>query len=163
MSDGPVECVIADPRWQAAGIEDLANRAAAATLAHLRLAGTPEIALLAADDARVADLNASFRDKAEPTNVLSWPAEALAPETPGARPPPPKGAELGDIALAYETCRHEAEAAGRPFADHVTHLVVHGVLHLLGYDHNDAEDAMLMESLEIEILDSLGVADPYTI
>jgi probable rRNA maturation factor len=68
---------------------------------------------------------------------------------------------LGDIAIAWETCAREAEAQGKPMANHVTHLLVHGVLHLLGYDHVEDEDALLMEGLEVRILASLGVSDPY--
>ncbi len=80
--------------------------------------------------------------------------------------PPPVGTSedpemLGDIALAWETCRAEAEAAGKPFADHVTHLIVHGFLHLLGYDHIREGDARRMEALEVRILASLGLSDPY--
>ena len=69
--------------------------------------------------------------------------------------------ELGDIAISYDTCHAEAEAAGRPMADHVTHLIVHGLLHLLGYDHERDGDATLMERLEVEILGKLGLDDPY--
>jgi probable rRNA maturation factor len=68
---------------------------------------------------------------------------------------------LGDIAIAFETCARESEEQGKPMADHVTHLIVHGVLHLLGYDHVEEEDAAVMEALEVRILASLGVSDPY--
>jgi probable rRNA maturation factor len=71
--------------------------------------------------------------------------------------------ELGDIAIAYETCLREADAAGRAMADHTTHLLVHGTLHLLGYDHERGGDATLMEQIEVEILGKLGIADPYRI
>jgi len=164
----PVAVMIADVRWGAAGLEGLARAAAAATLARLGLDADAHIAtLLATDDAEVAGLNAQFRGKPAPTNVLSWPARELAAAVDGAAParpaPDPFGgpAELGDIALAYETCAAEAAAAGRPLADHATHLVVHGLLHLLGYDHTRPADAALMEGLEVEILANLGVANPY--
>jgi len=76
--------------------------------------------------------------------------------------PDPTGViELGDIAIAYDTCAGEAAAAGRPMADHVTHLLVHGTLHLLGFDHERDADATLMEGLEVEILGNMGIADPY--
>lgn len=163
-----VEVVVEDDRWQAAGLPALAERAARATLAQLGLAPEGfEIALLACDDARIAALNADFRGKAGPTNVLSWPAEARAPARSGAAPALPEPgtpddpAFLGDLALAYDTCAREAAAAGRSLADHAAHLVVHGVLHLLGYDHIRARDAALMERLEVAILARLGVADPY--
>ncbi|WP_374395524.1 rRNA maturation RNase YbeY, partial [Tabrizicola sp.] len=103
----------------------------------------------------------------QPTNVLSWPSEERAAEVVGEAPDLPEPGEaddpesLGDIAIAWETCAREAEAQGKPMADHVTHLLVHGVLHLLGYDHIEEEDAALMEGLEVRILASLGVSDPY--
>lgn len=112
------------------------------------------------------DLNKDFRGKAAPTNVLSWPEENLSPDVDGAEPaapqPDPSGSiSLGDIALAYDTCAREAAEQSKPFVDHVTHLVVHGVLHLLGYDHIRDRDATRMEALEVEILGKLGVPDPY--
>jgi probable rRNA maturation factor len=156
-----VETVIEDARWQAAGLGTLAETAAAAVLARLGLGAGCEIALLACDDARIAVLNGDFRDKPQPTNVLSWPAADLAPAAPGGVPDLPAPGELGDIAIAWETCTREAADQGKAFDAHVTHLLVHGVLHLLGYDHIDARDAARMEALEVEILANLGIADPY--
>ena len=160
-----VEAVIEDDRWADAGLEPLADRAAGAALSHLGLDPEDwEIALLACDDARIAALNAEFRGKPQPTNVLSWPSGERGAEAPGAVPAPPdpaEGPELGDLAIAWETCAREAAEAGRPFADHVAHLVVHGTLHLLGYDHMCDEDADLMERIEVEILATMGIPDPY--
>ena len=160
-----VEVVIEDDRWTEAGLEELAGRAADATLAHLGLDPAAwEIAVLACDDARIAALNADFRGKPRPTNVLSWPAEERAADAPGAAPASPsadEGPELGDIALAFETCAREAAEAGRPLGAHVSHLVVHGTLHLLGYDHVRDAAAELMERIEVEVLASLGIPDPY--
>jgi probable rRNA maturation factor len=163
-----VETVVEDVRWEAFGLARLAERAGRAALDGL---GLPvegfAISLLGCDDARIAILNADFRGKPQPTNVLSWPSEERGAEFHGEAPnsPEPGAAadpeSLGDIAIAWETCAREAEAQARPFADHVTHLVVHGVLHLLGYDHVDEADAALMEGLEVRILASLGVSDPY--
>lgn len=159
------EVIIEDARWEAAGLAALAERAAEATLAHLGLApGDWEISLLACDDARIAALNGDFRNRPQPTNVLSWPSADRAAETPGMRPAlpvPGPEAELGDIAIAWETCLREAEAAGKPHAHHVTHLIVHAVLHLLGYDHVRDEDAALMEATEVAVLGKLGISDPY--
>lgn len=158
------DILIEDDRWTRAGLEATATTAIAATLAHLGLDPDAwEISLLACDDTRIAALNDSFRGKTDPTNVLSWPAEDLSPDSPGNAPPAPDPADpaLGDIAIAYDTCLREAEQGGLKLADHVTHLVVHGTLHLLGYDHIEDEDADLMEGLETEILASLGVRDPY--
>lgn len=161
----PVEVVIEDDRWRAAGLEGLAGRAADVTLRHLGLdPGMREISLLACDDARIAALNAEFRGKPAATNVLSWPAEDLSADAPGEVPLPPEpGADgfLGDIAIAYDTCAREAAGADRPLADHVTHLIVHALLHLLGYDHVRDPDATLMEATEVAILGKLGVPDPY--
>ena len=164
-----VDTVIEDPRWEGFGLASRADAATAATLAAL---GLPQVGftlcLMGCDDARIADLNAEFRARGTPTNVLSWPAEDLAAETPGDAPDLPEAGpadmpqELGDIAIAWETCAREAVEQGKTHADHVTHLIVHGVLHLLGYDHIDDKDAELMESCEVQILASLGVADPYS-
>ncbi len=93
--------------------------------------------------------------------MLSWPAQELCPpELP--RPDPDGTVPLGDIALAFETCEREAADQGRPPSAHVTHLIVHGTLHLMGYDHEDEHDANVMEALEIEILCNLGLPDPYS-
>lgn len=155
-----IEVVIEDARWEEAGLAALAARAAAAVEARLGL-GPLEIACLGTNDDRIAELNARFRGKPAPTNVLSWPAETLRPDAPGAVPPPPGDLEIGDIALSFDTCEAEARAAGLALGAHVTHLVVHGILHLLGYDHENAADADLMETTEIAILVSLGVDNPY--
>ena len=107
------------------------------------------VALLLADDAALQALNRRFRGRAAPTNVLSFPSGASAPDF------------LGDIAVSYETCDREAREKGASFADHAAHLVVHGLLHLAGFDHENDRDALAMEALEAEILGALGVADPY--
>ena len=162
------DTIVEDPRWEEAGLETLAERAARAALTALDLSPEGyEIAVLGCDDARIADLNAEFRGKPAPTNVLSWPAEDLAPDDEGATPEPaPEGDPedphaLGDLAIAFDTCLREAEAGGLAFDAHVTHLVLHGVLHLLGYDHVRDGDARLMERLEADILLKLGIDDPY--
>jgi len=163
-----VDCVIEDERWIPLGLEALAERAGRATLSRLGLSSEGfEVCLLAANDARVAELNGLFRDRAAPTNVLSWPSEERGAAAEGTAPEPPVPGDaddpepLGDIALAYETCAAEAGVASLPLADHVAHLVVHGVLHLLGYDHMRDGDAALMESIEAGILATMGVGDPY--
>jgi probable rRNA maturation factor len=166
-----VDLVPEEARWEAAGLAVVAERAARAALV---TAGVNprrcEVSLLAADDARLAALNARFRGREGATNVLSWPVftgegpaavieavkEALAEAAVAGEP-----VLLGDVALAYETCAREAAAEGRALADHAAHLVVHGVLHLLGHDHEDAAEAERMEAFERKILASVGVADPY--
>jgi probable rRNA maturation factor len=163
-----VETVIEDARWEAFGLASVAERAAGASLAGVGLSSEGfSISLMGCDDARIAVLNADFRGKPAPTNVLSWPSEERGAEYVGEEPTRPEpGANddplpLGDIAIAWETCAREAEEQDKPMAEHVTHLIVHGVLHLLGYDHVEDEDAALMEALEVRILASLGVSDPY--
>ena len=159
------EITMEDDRWQDVGLPACAEDAAVATLTHLGLDPADwAIGMLACDDARIAVLNKDFRNTPTPTNVLSWPSEARGADTPGKRPDLPLHGvdlELGDIAIAYETCIREAEEADKSIGDHVTHLVVHAVLHLLGYDHIRDEDATLMEATEIAILGKLGIPDPY--
>ena len=162
---GMIEIVFEDSRWAEAGLGSVATRVGDAALVRLGLDPADwEIALLACDDARIAALNTDFRGKPRPTNVLSWPSRERAPAAPGATPAPPdpaEGPELGDIAIAFETCQYEAAEAGIPFDHHVAHLLVHGTLHLLGYDHVDDADAELMERIETEVLASLGIPNPY--
>lgn len=159
------DTLIEDPRWQDTGLAALSERAATATLTHLGLSSADwDIAILACDDSRIAGLNADFRGKPAATNVLSWPTDQRAPPAPGTPPalPHPGGdPELGDIAIAYDTCAQEADAAGKSLSDHVTHLIVHATLHLLGYDHIRDQDATLMEQTEVDILGKLGLPDPY--
>ena len=166
-----IEVEVEDAAWAGVPeVEALVEGAAMAALTHLSLprhgracpghdgeknggslAGP--VTILLTDDATVRDLNARFRAKDYATNVLSFPA-ALQPGLAGPQP-------LGDLALAYGVCATEAAAQGKTLADHLRHLVVHGVLHLLGHDHEDDAEAEAMEALEREILASLGVADPY--
>ncbi|PWR03248.1 rRNA maturation RNase YbeY [Meridianimarinicoccus roseus] len=164
-----VDTLIEDPGWSEVGLESLAEAAAQAALSYLGLDPTRfEIALLGCSDARIAALNADFRGKPAPTNVLSWPSEDRAPQSPGLKPVLPRVAasgpplELGDIAIAIGTCRAEADVAGVPLSAHVSHLMVHGVLHLLGFDHIDDADAELMEAAEVAILKGMGLPDPYS-
>ena len=115
-----------------------------------------EVSVLFADDAFVRDLNARWRGQDKPTNVLSFPS---APEkVPGPRAPGPRS--LGDIVLAFETVAREAREAGKPFDHHAAHLLVHGFLHLLGYDHETDAEAAVMEAREARILETLDIPDP---
>ncbi len=156
-----IEVVRDDAVWDDIDLEGIADRAVRETLARLGL-GTGEIAILACDDSRIAALNADFRGKPVATNVLSWPPEERGAPEEGASPAPPQDPELGDVAIARETCEREACAAGIPLSEHVCHLLVHATLHLLGYDHARDGDAALMERLEIEILGKMGLPDPYS-
>ncbi|MBT2130380.1 rRNA maturation RNase YbeY [Aliiroseovarius lamellibrachiae] len=162
-----VDIVFEDARWEEVGFEALAEAASRAVLSHLGVDPDAEIAFLACDDTRIAELNAEFRAKGQATNVLSWPSDERAAETAGAHPDAPRPdfpdapLELGDIAIAYDTCAREAVDQSKDFSTHVTHLLVHGTLHLLGYDHIDEKDATLMEGLEVEILGKMGISNPY--
>lgn len=163
-----VDTLIEDLRWEAISLPSLAETAARATFAELGLptAGF-SLCVMACNDARIAELNTEFRGKPGATNVLSWPSEDRATNSPGQRPDLPEpGTEddpeaLGDIAIAWETCASEAADQAKPLPDHATHLIVHAVLHLLGYDHLNEADAALMEGTEISVLAKLGVENPY--
>jgi probable rRNA maturation factor len=149
--------------WRAAlpDATALSHRAANAALA----AAAPdltggELAIVLADDAMLRRLNKEWRGKDSPTNVLSFPAQdfsAALPVAPASGAPLP----LGDIVLAFGTVRREAEEQGKGLGDHLSHLVVHGVLHLLGFDHEAEAEAERMEALERVVLAGLGIADPY--
>ncbi len=114
----------------------------------------PELSITFTDDANIAELNAEWRDKNGPTNVLSFPLVQLAPGDP--LPP-----MLGDLVIAFETVRREADEQGKSLIDHLAHLIVHGLLHLLGYDHIGDDEADVMEALERRILRHLAISDPY--
>ena len=115
---------------------------------------TGEVSVLFASDEEVRALNRDFRGKDAATNVLSFPADPV-PGLPADHQP------LGDLALAYETCAREAGARGVSVSDHTAHLLVHGLLHLLGYDHRDGGEARAMEALEVRALALMGIASPY--
>jgi probable rRNA maturation factor len=160
MPDGSsidIDIRIAAAGWRTAlpGPAALVRRAVHAALkAELPAHTETGLSILLTDDAEMRKLNAGWRAKDKPTNVLSFPADAAINP---AKPP----AYLGDIALGLATCRREAKEQGKTLADHVAHLTVHGVLHLLGYDHMDDEEAAAMEPREVEILAGLKIADPY--
>jgi probable rRNA maturation factor len=119
--------------------------------------GEAELAVMLTDDAGIRTLNSNWRGIDKPTNVLSFPA--LPPSGPSGPDDAPR--MLGDIAIAYQTTRGEADEEQKPFDHHLSHLAVHGFLHLIGYDHEQDDDAEAMEALESEILAQLGIPDPY--
>ena len=155
-----IDTVIEADAWGAVNLPDLAKVAVRAALDHHGIADA-EVAVMGCDDAAIARLNGDFRGRARPTNVLSWPSAERGAINDGDRPVPPREVELGDIAIAWETCAAEAEAAGIAIDRHATHLLVHATLHLLGYDHERLADGDLMERIEVEILAGLGLPDPY--
>jgi probable rRNA maturation factor len=140
-------------------IDRLCAEAALAAIAGAEapLPGAAELSIVLGDDALVRSLNRQWRGRDAPTNVLAFAAQEG--ETPD--PASPLPLLLGDVVLACETVTREATSQGKPLADHLRHLVVHGVLHLLGYDHIDDDDAARMEALETLILARLHVPDPY--
>ena len=151
----PIEIEVADPRWRRlAGFNVKIRRAHEASLKKADAAQITTVLL--ADDKVLKALNRQWRGKNKPTNVLSFPAAPAAP---------PKGApkSLGDIALSYDTLAKEAKSAGKTIADHMMHLVVHGLLHLIGHDHEDEAEAEAMEKKEIRILAKLGIGNPYVL
>jgi probable rRNA maturation factor len=135
--------------WKAVPASVRARMKKAALRALEREKAKGALTILLSSDARLKELNALFRGKNKPTNVLSFPAEANA------------GRYLGDVAIAYGVVGREARQAGKRFADHLAHLAVHGTLHLLGHDHMKPKEAERMEGLEREILAEFGIADPY--
>ena len=144
-SDLSVEFLVKSPLW--GNHQDILLSALAAAATEEKKAG--EVSVLLGSDADITRLNKEFRGKDGPTNVLSFPGPRVEPEF------------LGDIALAAETIAAEAEFQGKRFEHHAAHLVVHGFLHLLGYDHENPADAEAMETRERAILTSIGIEDPY--
>jgi probable rRNA maturation factor len=144
--------VVDDPGWRRfRGLVPKLERVAAAAARTAGFRGACSLTVLLSNDRQLKSLNRDFRGKAKATNVLSFPAA------------PNPGRYRGDVALALGVTRREAKAAGKRVADHAAHLVVHGVLHLAGYDHIRARDAKAMEALEVAILARLGIANPYEV
>ncbi len=152
---GEVDVVVSCEAWSGPlpQAESLARRAARAALDAAGWGGPRALCVCLADDATLRDLNARYRGQDKPTNVLAFAlSEAGGPET----------GQLGDVVLALETLEREAAEQGKTLADHFRHLVVHGCLHLIGYDHQDDAEAEAMEALEVAALAALGVGDPYS-
>lgn len=166
MNDLDIDISLANKNWQAAlpAIEEIAEKAVrkafevAEKSERLKEQKRIEISLRFSDDLEVRQLNRQYRNKDKPTNVLSFPQASADIRRPEAGQP----FFLGDIILAYETVENEAKMAEISLESHTIHLVVHGLLHLLGYDHENDKDARLMENTETEILEMLGQSDPYS-
>jgi len=153
------EVLVVAVGWQAEPEAEAVIHRAIATAADIVDAdiGDAELAVMLTDDAGIRTLNCNWRGIDKPTNVLSFPA--LPPTGAGGPDEAPR--MLGDIAIAYETTRREADDEQKPFDHHLGHLAVHGFLHLVGYDHEADGDAERMEALERRILAQLGIPDPY--
>jgi len=142
-----ISVVVEDARWRAdSSVLPLIRRAARLAL---RGEAKPSLTILLADDAKLRALNASFRGKDKSTNVLSFPCAS------------PGEPYLGDIALGHGVVAREARVQGKSLAAHAAHLVIHGILHLTGHDHEKSNDAQMMEALETDLLAKLGIPDPY--
>lgn len=150
-----VEISRAGGEWDVAA-EEIVLRVAQTVFEREGKGAAAELSVLLADDTFVQSLNRKFRGKDKPTNVLSFPHAPIPTDALYDEP-----SSLGDIALAYETVKVEAKEQRKSFDDHLAHLVVHGVLHLLGYDHIDNSDAEKMETRERELLKQFGIKDPY--
>jgi probable rRNA maturation factor len=152
-----IDLMIEEGAWPSEdALRALVDRAVPVALAEAEVEAVDgvELSLVFTDDDAIQSLNAEWRQKDKPTNVLSFPAFPMAPGDP--LPP-----MLGDIVLAYETVVREAELEGKPLENHITHLIIHGLLHLLGYDHETDAEAEEMEALERQALARLAIPDPY--
>ncbi|HXV23392.1 MAG TPA: rRNA maturation RNase YbeY [Alphaproteobacteria bacterium] len=151
-----VAILVRSPLWRVAGLRPVerARQAARAVLASdaPRCGAPADLTIVLAGDGEVRELNRRWRGRNQATNILSFPSKAAGP---GGR------LLLGDVILAFETIAREAKAARKPVGDHLSHLVVHGVLHLLGYDHEKPAEARRMEGVEVRVLAGLGISDPY--
>src|SRR3982074_1622144 len=154
------EVLVVPDCWQTEPDAEAVIQRAVATAAEIVNAGPgeAELAVMLTDDAGIRTLNSNWRGIDKPTNVLSFPA--LPPTGTGGPDDAPR--MLGDIAIAYETTRREADEEQKPFDHHLSHLAVHSFLHLIGYDHEKDADAETMEPLEAEILAQLGIPNPHT-
>lgn len=140
------DIAIEDEGWTVFDLDTICDQAIISACAVLGYEENSELSIAFVDDARIQELNRQFRHKDKPTNVLSFPMERMM---------------LGDIVLARETITREAEAQGKEFEHHLTHLIIHGFLHLLGYEHETDKDAFEMETIEIAALGQLGIDNPY--
>lgn len=139
-----IDIVTKSKKWE--GKEILVKKLTKKIIPHLKIKAE-EVSISLVSDAQMKKINFQFRDKNKPTNVLSFPAfdEVF----------------LGDIVIAFETLERESKEQNKTFSDHLTHLILHSILHLLGYDHEEEKDAKKMERLEMKILQQLGIANPY--
>jgi len=161
----PIEVIIDHQGWENEGLDLLAMQTYDNVMGYFGYdPELYEVSLLACNDARISVLNQKFRSQETATNVLSWPSLERVPTIAGEMPDaldPTRDDFLGDIALAYETCRAEAQSSAKPVSDYISHLLIHGILHLMGFNHEDDADATVMEGIETEILSKMGVNTQY--
>ena len=159
-----VDLIIEDSRWKTLNLFPIANAAFKETLSELNLRSENFVcSVLACSSEKIKGLNAQFRGKNNSTNVLSFPLKAEKYEAKNSLKLTADAdlLELGDIAIAYEVCKKEANVSKIKLEDHVYHLIIHSVLHLLGYDHGEEQNAAEMEKIEVQILANLGISNPY--
>ena len=159
-----VDLIIEDSRWKTLNLLSIANAAFKETLSELNLRSENFVcSVLACSSEKIKGLNAQFRGKNNSTNVLSFPSTHEIYEVRNISKFESKidTFELGDIAIAYEICKKEADISKIDFEDHVYHLIIHSVLHLLGYDHKEEKNAAEMEKIEVQVLAKLGINNPY--
>ena len=159
-----VDLIMEDARWKTLNLIQIANAAFKETLSQLNLKSENFICcILACNNKKIEDLNAQFRGKKNSTNVLSFPSKVEVYETINGSQSETNAdpLELGDIAIAYEVCKTEAIVSKIEFEEHVCHLIIHSVLHLLGFDHDEEKNAVEMEKIEVQVLAKLGISNPY--
>ena len=161
-----IEFSIEDKQWQKVKFVSLVKVSCESTFKYLGIDNRFHISVLGCNNKRISELNLMFRKLKEPTNILSWPSKERSSGKAGLFPDIPifdhsSDNDLGDLALAYSYCMKEANGLRRLLSDHLMHLTVHGVLHLLGFDHLSDQDARIMEQVETNILNTLGLEDPY--
>ena len=159
-----VDLIMEDARWKTLNLIQIANAAFKETLSQLNLKSENFICcILACNNKKIEDLNAQFRGKKNSTNVLSFPSKVEVYETINGSQSETNAdpLELGDIAIAYEVCKTEAIVSKIEFEDHVCHLIIHSVLHLLGFNHDEEKNAVEMEKIEVQVLAKLGISNPY--
>ena len=159
-----VDLIIEDTRWKTINLFSIANAAFKETLSELNLSSENfDCSVLACSSEKIRGLNEQFRGKNNSTNVLSFPLKAEKYEAKNSLKLKADAdlLELGDIAIAYEVCKKEANVSKIKLEDHVHHLIIHSVLHLLGYDHGEEKNAAEMEKIEVQVLANLGITNPY--
>jgi probable rRNA maturation factor len=156
-----IEVIVRSALWQKRRTAKTVIKKAISAAALAASTQPAELAILLSNDSGIQALNRDWRGKDQPTNVLSFPAAPIQPARKGSGKSRVPAPYIGDIVIAYQTTAREAVAEGKPFNHHLTHLAIHGYLHLLGYDHENDRDAEKMERLERKILKRLAVPDPY--
>jgi probable rRNA maturation factor len=149
--------------WDVEKLNKIAEKVSEATNTKLRLPKCASVAVLLCNNAKIQRLNKDFRASDKATNILSWPIENLRAASSGQLPNLAINPQLGDLAMAYEVCFSESRLGQIPFRDHLAHLLLHGTLHLLGYDHMEDTDALIMEAIEIEVLAKMCISNPYIV